>query len=383
MMHRRAGAGVLHEIAGTLSLVPETLVSSVRTLIKACSEISFHDPVARVATASMIAVVSAVTIANVMHLDDPWWAAISGYVAMQRTAPASLQRGLLRVVGTIVGATLGIFTLRWVAYDMFACCLVTFAVATISIIGFNVSRYSYAWLLIIVTYGLVALPSLDAPAAAPQIAINRFLEVIIGTGTGVFVAIVLEPSPTMPAPAELGWSGLFGRQLYVTLHAMRWALAVAILPLLWRVFDLTGMSQSAVTLVAVLATPIATDLHDTNRQLVIKGIQRLLGCAIGGLVGLALIGVGIDSLPPWLVSLALPVWLCAYIQNGTHSATYVGAQAGFVLIVTLVQGHGPPTSLEPGIDRLVGIFCGLFVLMLVVLVTSPPSSVRPVVTITT
>ena len=381
-MPRRQSAA-LQEVAGTLSLIIETLVTSVRALIQACTSISLHDPIARVATSSMIAVVTAVTIANAMHLDDPWWAAISGYVAMQRTAPASLQRGLLRVVGTVVGATLGIVALRWVAYDMFACCLVIFAVATISIIGFNVSRYGYAWLLIVVTFGLVALPSLDAPGAAPHIALDRLLEVIVGSGTAVIVAQVLEPSPTMAAPAALGWSGLFGRKLYVTLHAMRWSLAVAILPLLWRLFDLSTMSQSAITLVAVLATPIATDLHDTNRQLVVKGVQRLLGCAIGGSVGLGLIGLGIDSVELWLVSLAVPVWLCAYVQNGTHSATYVGAQAGFVLIVTLIQGHGPPTSLEPGVDRLVGIFCGLFVLMMVVLITSPPSSVRPTAPVNT
>jgi len=381
-MPRRQSAA-LQEVAGTLSLIIETLVTSVRAFIQACTSISLHDPIARVATSSMIAVVTAVTIANAMHLDDPWWAAISGYVAMQRTAPASLQRGLLRVVGTVVGATLGIVALRWVAYDMFACCLVIFAVATISIIGFNVSRYGYAWLLIVVTFGLVALPSLDAPGAAPHIALDRLLEVIVGSGTAVIVAQVLEPSPTMAAPAALGWSGLFGRKLYVTLHAMRWSLAVAILPLLWRLFDLSTMSQSAITLVAVLATPIATDLHDTNRQLVVKGVQRLLGCAIGGSVGLGLIGLGIDSVELWLVSLAVPVWLCAYVQNGTHSATYVGAQAGFVLIVTLIQGHGPPTSLEPGVDRLVGIFCGLFVLMMVVLITSPPSSVRPTAPVNT
>jgi uncharacterized membrane protein YccC len=378
-MRHTIRTAVLQEVAGTASLIGETLVSSPRTLIKASVDVSFNDPIARVATASMIAVVSAVTIANAMHLDDPWWAAISGYVSMQRTAPASLQRALLRVVGTIVGAALGLFALRWVAYDMFACCLVIFAVATISIIGSNVSRYAYAWLLIIVTFGLVALPSLDAPAGAPALAVNRFLEVIVGSGTGVLVAMLLEPSPTMAAPVALGWSGLFGRKLYVTLHSMRWALAIALLPLLWRIFNLTGMSQSAVTLVAILATPVATDLHDTNRQLLVKGVQRLLGCAIGGVVGLALIGLGIDSLLPWLVSLAVPVWFCAYIQNGTHSATYVGAQAGFVLIVTLIQGHGPPISMTPGIDRLVGIFCGLFVLMMVVLVTSPPSSIRPAV----
>jgi uncharacterized membrane protein YccC len=133
------------------------------------------------------------------------------------------------------------------------------------------------------------------------------------------------------------------------------------------------MTQMAVTVVVVLSAPAAADPRDTHRQILTKGMQRLLGCLIGGVAGLLLLGFGFDTMLPWLLALAVPVWFCAYVQNGNHAATYVGTQAGFVIIVTWIQGAGPPLSITPGLSRLVGIFCGLLILMLVVLVTHPPS----------
>jgi len=38
----------------------------------------------------------------------------------------------------------------------------------------------------------------------------------------------------------------------------------------------------------------------------------------------------------------------------------------------MVQGNGPPLTLAPGVERFVGIFFGLLIVMLVVLVTHPP-----------
>jgi hypothetical protein len=66
------------------------------------------------------------------------------------------------------------------------------------------------------------------------------------------------------------------------------------------------------------------------------------------------------------------VWLFAYMQHGTHDATYVGTQAGVVFITTLVQGSGPPESTLPGIDRFVGVSLGLLVLLLAIFLIGSP-----------
>lgn len=365
------------DIADIAAFSVDTIVTSLRDFAAVCAKVSFEDPAARVATSATIAVLIATLITFAMHLDDPWWATISAYMATQRSGPASIQRAILRIAGTVAGAVVAVIGVDWLAYDIPACCLAIFVVCTISVIGNNVSRFGYSWLLVGLTFTMVAVASLGAPERASTMAIFRVLEVAIGSGVAALVAFVLEPAPAVPPPVAQGWSGLLGPKLFVTLHAMRWSVAVALLPLVWRYFEVTDMSQMAVTVVIVLATPAAADPGDTHRQILAKGLQRLLGCLMGGIAGLLLLGLGVDSTLPYLMMLALPVWFCSFVQNGTHGVTYLGTQAGFVLIVTLVQGAGPPESLVPGIQRLIGIFFGLLILMVVVLLTHPPAKARP------
>jgi uncharacterized membrane protein YccC len=365
-------AAIARDITDAASFTVDTVASSLRTFVAACTDVRLDDPAARIATSAVSAAVIATLIACVMNLDDPWWATISGYMATQRTGPASVQRALLRILGTIAGATVAVVTVDWVAYDIPACCLLIFAVCTISSIGNNVSRYGYSWLLAGITYVLITLISLSDPNLASQVAIIRALEIIIGSTVAAVVAIVLNPAPSVPPVEPPNWSGLLGPKLYITTYSMRWSVAVTLLPLIWRYFEVTDMTQMAVTVANVMSTPATADPGETHRQVLTKGLQRLLGCLIGGTFGLLLLGLGFNALLPWLLALAVPLWLCSYVQNGSHSATYVGAQAGIVLIVMMVQGNGPPLTLAPGVERFVGIFFGLLIVMLVVLVTHPP-----------
>src|ERR1700712_3727869 len=55
----------------------------------------------------VLSVAMAVAAAHALGLHDAWWAAITAFMVMQANFGASLYRGLLRVVGTVVGAALG------------------------------------------------------------------------------------------------------------------------------------------------------------------------------------------------------------------------------------------------------------------------------------
>ena len=54
-----------------------------------------------------LAVTSAVLLALALHTQETWWAAISAFVSVQASAPASLRRGTLRILGTFAGAGAG------------------------------------------------------------------------------------------------------------------------------------------------------------------------------------------------------------------------------------------------------------------------------------
>jgi uncharacterized membrane protein YccC len=99
----------------------------------------------------------------------------------------------------------------------------------------------------------------------------------------------------------------------------------------------------AITLSAVLTTPATAEI-DEHRQIIDRGLQRLLGCLMGGLLTLAVLGLGFGSLLQWLIALATGVWLFANVQHGSHDAAYAGTRASVVFMMTLAQGAGPPTA---------------------------------------
>jgi uncharacterized membrane protein YccC len=365
------GGDLRQGITDDLRLMADSIVRAAKTLAAACAGIDHRSEAGAAATATTLTVVLAVLMAWAIHLPEVWWAAISAY---RSTGLRSTERGLRRILGTVAGALLAMMTIGWFAYDPVACCLMLFIVTVVGLIGFNVSRYSYAWLFVCITFGMVLLASLSEPEIAFATGVNRIIEVIIGTGAAMAIATVWEGGPPSPAPPTRGWSDLLGSGRPIVWHAIRSGVAVALMPIVWSTFDLPGATQMAITLAAVLATPVMADLDETHRRIIGRGMQRLLGCLIGGLLALALLVLNLDSVLPWLIALAGGVWLFAYVQHGTHDATYVGIQAGVVFIITLVQGSGPPESILPGIDRFVGIVLGLLMLSAAMFLLGPPPS---------
>ena len=80
----------------------------------------------------------------------------------------------------------------------------------------------------------------------------------------------------------------------------------------------------------------------------------------------------------WLFALTVGAFIGAQLQSSERGIGYAGTQAAVVYIMTLVQGVGPPTSILPGIERLVGITGGITVLLIVSLVLWPSRTGKPV-----
>ena len=284
------------------------------------------------ATAGACAVGLAVLVAVWQRLEMPWWAGISAFIALQATQPASLTRGTLRIAGTLAGAAIGFFLAPWVVYDPVACVLALFAIGTIGTLGSLVARHAYAWLFASVTASMVLTGSLLDPANALNIAFFRTAEVSLGVAAALLVSVILSPSANTavpaPAPDLGGWNGLLDAQWPVTLHAIRTGIAVALVPVAWTWFDLPGLSQIVVTTAVVMSVSSDTVGSELHRAAIARrAAHRLLGCLLGGLAGLALLGLSVTHLAPWLLLLAAGVWIGAHVHFSDRGAGYVGTQA--------------------------------------------------------
>ena len=102
-----------------------------------------------------------------------------------------------------------------------------------------------------------------------------------------------------------------------------------------------------------------------NLALIQRGMQRFVGCSLGGLFGIVALLSMSDNFQIWVLMLAIGVWIAAWVQNGKEGASYAGSQFALVLFVTLIQGNGPPADLMPTWQRFRGILIGIFILSIV------------------
>jgi uncharacterized membrane protein YccC len=167
--------------------IPAGLFRDVRTL-------TLHGTGAREPLKAVLSVLLAVTLADALELDDLAWAAFSGYMVMRADPSAATQRGLMRIAGTLSGATFGV-VLAPVIADQPALLVVSLFIATwIGIFGSLKSRYSYAWVFFGITAGLVMTESLAAPDNVLHFAATRMAEIIVGTASCILVASLFSAS---------------------------------------------------------------------------------------------------------------------------------------------------------------------------------------------
>jgi uncharacterized membrane protein YccC len=338
------------------------------------------------ALAAAMSVSLAVLAAFLLHSDEPWWAAISAWMVTRSALAVALSRGAMRIIGSAVGAGIAVIVIGLFVYDPLPFCLVLFALACAGLIGFAISRHGYAWLIGAITGNLVMLMALDQPQITFTIAVNRVFDVVIGTAAALLVTLllpedtaVLSPGPTPPKPPPLlFWSRRHAaeferwlREIWpLVLHACRAALTVMVLPLLLNWLVPLGPSTMAVTAVAVMAVPTTAVIEPDGRTIIQRAAYRLVGCALGAVLGLFCVHWVGTSFLAWFLLLMAGTWLSSQIQSGSTNIGYVGTQAGLAFLLSMIQGQGPPLSPLPGIDRFAGIMAGLSVLLVITMVVS-------------
>ena len=331
-----------------------------------------------------------------VHSGEPWWAGITAFMVTRASPSLAVSRAVMRVAGSIVGAVAGLLVLRLFVYQSLPFCLSLFAISCIGLFGFVCSRHSYAWLVGAVTACLVILMSLDHPQGAFTTAVNRVAEVMIGTIAALIVS-GLSPRPAdagaAPAAALIDppplafWRHRYGTELRRWLpgkepllwHACRGGLTVMLMPALADWLAPVSPVTMGVTVVMVMSIPTTAILESDSRAIIQRAAHRLIGCLLGALIGLACLAfIGSDFLL-WIVLIPPGIWLCSQIQNGTTGVSYIGTQAMFAYLMSMVQGQGPPDSIAPGFNRLVGVMGGLSVLFVVTLILSliPLSQASP------
>ncbi|SAL50626.1 FUSC family protein [Caballeronia humi] len=330
------------------------------------------------ATQAMLSVALAVAFAYALHLSNTWWAAISGFAVMQSSFAASARRGLLRILGTVVGAALGavagpaIGNLPWVFVPAMG------VIGGVAVYQALASEAGYAWVLGAATALMVTFEAhtLGSASATASFAMLRVAEVVVGTLACVIVSgafyvagryrrgggpvsnaasALLTPDANIAARKLLAWQG---------------AASIVILAALTYILKLPGFAQAMVTAIAVLILPAASLATNTRRPVAERMVQRFAGCLLAGLISIALLPLLGDHAWLCMLALSLGVWFGCHVQTGKEGASYVGRQFTIAFIMVFVQDHHWSADPVPALMRLSGILTGIVVLAVVILAMS-------------
>jgi uncharacterized membrane protein YccC len=167
---------------------------------------SIYQPERTLAVAGLrtaVASILALAIAYALHLDRPYWAAMTVWLVAQPTRGLQLERGVFRVFGTIVGSAAGLAMLRWAPGDAALVALMALWIAVCVGAG-NWLRHLRGYAAALAGYSgvIIALIPFEAAGDPMALAWDRLACNLIGVATSIGVAALL--APRTPRADQLG-----------------------------------------------------------------------------------------------------------------------------------------------------------------------------------
>lgn len=114
-------------------------------------------------------------------------------------------------------------------------------------------------------------------------------------------------------------------------------------------------------------TPLIIALGSTGAT-IHKGLLRIIGCVIGGGLGLICtiwVIPRFETLGMYLLIVFCLHALAAWIAFGSERISYMGLQIALTFDLGVLRDYGPPTSIDPIRDRFIGIILGIIIISIV------------------
>ena len=307
-----------------------------------------------------------VWIADSLGLDGPYWAGITAMVIALPDRHSMLLKCLHRLVGTYLGAAIGLAFALATGQSLMLYFCSTFVVVFVGLWMTQASPWPYAWRIGAITATMVLAGGAIDPDNAHMIALFRPLEVTIGILTMAvfqFAAAYTFGSPPITAIATPTSSETLS-DVDRFKNSCSPAIAACVTFLLCRLFHLPGGVQSVISVCALALTGPLDKVE-------YKAAQRLIGSGIGAIAGLAIaLGLGFEhssvgeTIFYWITLLVVGTWL-SMLNRGPADCAYFALQAEVTFLVVCAQSSKPSAEFAAGFARLEGVLIGVTVFYLI------------------
>jgi uncharacterized membrane protein YccC len=292
------------------------------------------------------------------HCDNPWWGVISAWVISGTDLHQSSLKAMLRVAGTFAGYFVGLICASVTEGEPIWQALALFLIGAIGLTMRYRSKFSYAWIIGSVTAFILLVLDITDPGSIYETAQYRLYEIISGVVAAWLCASLLRPLLGLSSGVKENESKSAGSSIGLTPGELRMLIMVGglvpvITTLLWSWLHLPSLVQAIVTVIVTLDRNVA--------RAQIRVTQRILGCLLGGAIGLAAAEFATSSLFGWSVILFGGIFLFSRLHLSKGPFSYVGTQAGVAFILAVVTGNNPPDTIGPVIGRIAGMTGGVLV----------------------
>jgi multidrug resistance protein MdtO len=126
----------------------------------------------------------------------------------------------------------------------------------------------------------------------------------------------------------------------------------------------------------VYYTPLIIALSSAGAT-IHKGVLRIVGCVIGGALGLICtiwLIPRFETLGMYLGIVFCLHGLAAWVAFGSERISYMGLQIALAFDLGVLQDYGPPTGIDPIRDRFIGIVLGVCIISIVFALIWPESA---------
>jgi uncharacterized membrane protein YccC len=297
-----------------------------------------------------------------LHCDNPWWAVTSAWVVSSSDFHASSLKAIMRIAGTLAGYLVGLTCASLTEGNPAGQAVVLFSIGAIGTSMRYRSQFSYAWVIGSATAFILVVLDITNPGSVYDTGLFRVYEVISGIIAAALCQRLLAPllglaNPSMinanPPSAVAPGTG-FGTM------AMLGGLTPVVITVIWSWQNLPSLVQTiATTFVTIDRTLSASQSRIT---------QRILGCLLGGCVGL-LAAAFAFSWWVWSMMLFGGIFAFSRLHLSKGPSSYIGTQGGVAFIMAMVTGNHAPNTIDPVIGRVAGITGGVLVVAAIGLVS--------------
>lgn len=306
-----------------------------------------------------LGMVLATFIALFLHFKAPYWAAITVVAIMSLSHQASVGRGLQRIIGTMLGALLALLLVQWIPQNGVSFFITLFIVSFIGYYLFQTYKYQYAVILGLATFALVYASLVSGTDFPFHVAVWRVSEIVLGVIVTLFVSrfFTVRLSRDGGLVKEIKKSK-FTLDKLILRQAFKTALSIELAIAVWLWTSWPGGIQG---IISGLVISTKNELKAMRKQ----AWQRMLGCLLGGSVGLLCLHFLAFNIVILLILVFIIGAIFGYLTYDSFEHAYVGLQANVAFALTLIQAGGPTQSIAPGLERLSGIFLGIIATLLV------------------